>query len=45
WGQDDYFYGRSLDVFVSRLRKFLAAEPAIKIETIHGIGFKMHLSL
>lgn len=41
WGQDDYFYGRSLDVFVSRLRKMLASEPEWKIETIHGVGFRL----
>ena len=32
WGKDDYFLGRSLDVFISRLRKFLSADPNIKIE-------------
>lgn len=41
WGQDDYFFGRSLDVFISRLRKIFAANDAVKIETLHGIGFKM----
>lgn len=41
WGQDDYFFGRSLDVFVSRLRKIFAADNSIKIETLHGIGFKL----
>lgn len=40
WGQDDYFFGRSLDVFISRLRKIFAADDAVKIETLHGIGFK-----
>ena len=43
WGQDDYFFGRSLDVFVSRLRKIFAADSAVKIETLHGIGFKLVL--
>ncbi|EAY25781.1 response regulator transcription factor [Microscilla marina] len=41
WGDDDYFFGRSLDVFITRLRKYLKADPAIKIENIHGVGFKM----
>ncbi len=41
WGQDDYFFGRSLDVFISRLRKIFAADPSVKIETLHGIGFKL----
>ena len=40
WGGDDYFMGRSLDVFISRLRKYLSEDPAIKIDNIHGIGFK-----
>lgn len=40
WGSDDYFLGRSLDVFISRLRKILANEKGIAIENLHGIGFK-----
>lgn len=40
WGEDDYFMGRSLDVFISRLRKILAKEPGVQIENLHGIGFK-----
>ncbi|MCB0650751.1 MAG: response regulator transcription factor [Saprospiraceae bacterium] len=40
WGRDDYFLGRSLDVFISRLRKYLNADPEIKIENIHGVGFR-----
>jgi DNA-binding response OmpR family regulator len=40
WGEDDYFMGRSLDVFISRLRKYLSEDPGIKIDNIHGIGFK-----
>ncbi len=39
WGKDDYFMGRSLDVFISRLRKYLQADPQIEIENVHGIGF------
>lgn len=41
WGRDDYFLGRSLDVFISRLRKMLALDGQVKIENIHGIGFKL----
>ncbi|PPK87136.1 DNA-binding response OmpR family regulator [Neolewinella xylanilytica] len=41
WGENDYFLGRSLDVFVSRLRKYLRADPRIKIENIHGVGFTL----
>lgn len=40
WGDDDYFMGRSLDVFISRLRKVLAEEQDILIENLHGIGFR-----
>ena len=39
WGEDDYFMGRSLDVFISRLRKIFAEDESIKIENLHGIGF------
>ncbi|MFZ1706029.1 MAG: response regulator transcription factor [Saprospiraceae bacterium] len=42
WGKDDYFLGRSLDVFISRLRKFLSEDPAIKIENIPRVGFRFH---
>ena len=35
------FFGRSLDVFITRLRKYLKGDPAVKIENIHGVGFKM----
>jgi two-component system, OmpR family, response regulator VicR len=41
WGEDDYFLGRSLDVFISRLRKYLSQDARIKIENIHSVGFKM----
>ena len=40
WGNDDYFMGRSLDVFISRLRKILADDKNIVIENLHSIGFK-----
>lgn len=41
WGDDDYFMGRSLDVFISRLRKYLSGDPAIRIDNVHGIGFRI----
>ncbi|HEX9979306.1 MAG TPA: response regulator transcription factor [Flavobacterium sp.] len=43
WGDDDYFMGRSLDVFISRLRKIFANENGVKIENLHGIGFRFTL--
>ena len=42
WGKDDYFLGRSMDVFITRLRKHFKADPAIVLETIHGIGFRLN---
>lgn len=41
WGQDDYFVGRSLDVFITKLRKYLSHDEKVGIENIHGIGFKL----
>lgn len=41
WGEDDYFLGRSMDVFISRLRKYLSEDPNIKLDNIHGVGFKL----
>jgi len=43
WGNDDYFTGRSLDVFISRLRKILSDEDGISIENIHGVGFRFKM--
>lgn len=40
WGQDDYFVGRSLDVFVTKLRKYLSEDENVVISNIHGVGFK-----
>ena len=41
WGDDDYFMGRSLDVFISRLRKIFKDEEKVRIENIPRIGFKL----
>jgi len=41
WDNDSYFNSRSLDVFISRLRKYLKEDPNIKINNVHGIGFIM----
>jgi DNA-binding response OmpR family regulator len=40
WGKNDFFLGRSMDVFITRLRKLLSKEPSVTIETIHGIGYR-----
>ena len=39
WGQNDYFLGRSLDVFISRLRKLLGPSAFVSINNVYGIGF------
>jgi len=39
WGESDYFMGRSLDVFISRIRKVLLNSNQLKIETIYKVGF------
>ncbi|MBL4624479.1 MAG: response regulator transcription factor [Flavobacteriales bacterium] len=44
WGEDDYFLGRSMDVFISKLRKYLKADPSIKIINVHGVGFKLEVN-
>jgi DNA-binding response OmpR family regulator len=41
WGSDDYFLGRSLDVFISKLRKYLKDDNSIEIVNQFGIGFRM----
>jgi DNA-binding response OmpR family regulator len=43
WGQDDYFVGRSLDVFITKLRKYLKEDPRIIISNLHGVGFKFQI--
>lgn len=41
WGDDTYFLGRSLDVFISRLRKYLKLDAKVSIVNVHGVGFKL----
>jgi DNA-binding response OmpR family regulator len=41
WGSNDYFNGRSMDVFISKIRKHLKADDNIQIINIHGVGFKL----
>ena len=42
WGKDDYFLGRSMDVFITKLRKHFKADPHINLETIHGVVFRLN---
>jgi DNA-binding response OmpR family regulator len=41
WGADDYFTARSMDVYVTKLRKFLSEDPKLNIKNIHGAGFQL----
>ncbi|MFZ2785135.1 MAG: response regulator transcription factor [Sediminibacterium sp.] len=41
WGSDTYFNGRSMDVYIAKLRKYLKEDPAIEIVNIHGNGFRL----
>lgn len=41
WGEDNYFTARSMDVFVTKLRKYLAADDSLEIVNIHGNGFRL----
>ena len=44
WGNDDYFLGRSMDVFISKLRKYLKDDPRVQIVNYHGVGFKLEVA-
>lgn len=41
WGDDDYFMGRSMDVFISKLRKYLKDDSRVQIVNYHGVGFRL----
>lgn len=43
WGDNDYFIGRSMDVFIAKLRKYLKDDPKVRITNVHGIGFKLEI--
>jgi DNA-binding response OmpR family regulator len=45
WGDDDFYLGRSMDVFITKLRKYLKADPSIFLETIHGKGFRFNATV
>jgi two-component system, OmpR family, response regulator len=44
WGDDDYFMARSMDVYVTKLRKFLKDDPKVEIKNIHGSGFILEVT-
>ena len=41
WGDDNYFNGRSMDVYITKLRKYLNQDDKVEIVNIHGKGFKL----
>ena len=41
WGSDTYFNGRSMDVYIAKLRKLLKEDPKVEIVNIHGNGFRL----
>jgi DNA-binding response OmpR family regulator len=41
WGDDSYYNARSMDVYITKLRKFFKNEPSVQIINVHGIGFKL----
>jgi DNA-binding response OmpR family regulator len=44
WGNDHFFSSRSMDVFISRLRKLLKSDPAVRIESVHNVGYRLVIS-
>lgn len=44
WGNDDYFTARSMDVYITKLRKILSDDPRLNIKNIHGAGFQLIIS-
>ncbi|MCU0368648.1 MAG: response regulator transcription factor [Cyclobacteriaceae bacterium] len=44
WGNDDYFMGRSMDVFISKLRKYLKEDSSVEIVNYHGVGFRLQIA-
>ncbi len=43
WGDDNYFNGRSMDVYIAKLRKYLAEDPEVEVANVHGKGFRLVL--
>lgn len=41
WKDDSYFAGRSMDVYITKLRKYLKDDPNLEIQNVHGVGFKL----
>ena len=43
WGENDYFFGRSLDVFISRLRKIIATSKKVSLSNVYGAGYILNV--
>ena len=43
WGENDYFMGRSMDVYIARLRKKLSMDQSVSIVNVHRMGFKLEV--
>ncbi len=43
WGKEDYFLGRSMDVFMTKIRKYLRNATGVDLQTVHGVGFKLNI--
>ena len=44
WEKDGFFVARSMDVFISKIRKYLSNDPSIKIENLRSIGYRLHVT-
>lgn len=44
WGNDNYFNARSMDVYITKLRKMLKDDPSIEIKNVHGKGYRLNIS-
>lgn len=44
WGDDSYFVGRSMDVFITKLRKYLSLDQRVSIDNVHGVGFQLNIA-
>lgn len=43
WGENDYFMGRSMDVYITKLRKLLSEDQSVSIVNIHNTGFRLEV--
>lgn len=43
WGKEDFFLGRSMNVYINKIRNYLKSNPGIVLETIRGVGYRLHV--